>query len=157
MTTEEKIHIFEHSKLVSNNFTQEAVAASYVEALSALRAQQEAERNTPLKTTWETPETCPHCMEHLSRDWSFCPECGRPTDWSESDPLTPEELQKMEGEPVLVYNAYNSSYIWHVVDVISKKVIVFTDGGARMLSCYGDGWLAYRHRPEPPKGEDENE
>lgn len=38
-----------------------------------------------LKTTWETPENCPHCGEHLSLDWGFCPECGRPTDWSKDD------------------------------------------------------------------------
>ncbi len=48
MTTEEKIHVFEHSKLVSGNFTQEAVTAAYVEALAALRAKQEAEKNDPL-------------------------------------------------------------------------------------------------------------
>ncbi len=47
MTAEEKVHVFECSKLVSDNFTQEAVTAAYVEALAALRAQAEAE-NKPL-------------------------------------------------------------------------------------------------------------
>ena len=32
-----------------------------------------------LLTTWETPESCPHCGEHLAREWSYCPECGSPT------------------------------------------------------------------------------
>lgn len=31
-----------------------------------------------LRTMWETPISCPNCCEHLSLDWSFCPECGRP-------------------------------------------------------------------------------
>lgn len=44
MTLNEKIHVFENSRLVSEQFTQEAVTASYVEALAALRAQQAAER-----------------------------------------------------------------------------------------------------------------
>lgn len=36
-----------------------------------------------LITAWETPESCPRCREHLSLDWSYCPECGRP--------ISPEE------------------------------------------------------------------
>lgn len=41
MTVEEKIHVFENSRLVSDNFTTEAVTAAYVEALAALRSRQE--------------------------------------------------------------------------------------------------------------------
>lgn len=48
MTIDEKIHVFENSRLVSYNFTSDAVTSAYVEALSALRAQQEAEKNEPL-------------------------------------------------------------------------------------------------------------
>lgn len=48
--------------------------------------------NAPLTTTWETSESCPKCNEHLSRDWSFCPECGRVTDWAQNEPLTPCDL-----------------------------------------------------------------
>lgn len=68
-------------------------------AISALRAQVAAEKDNQLKTTWATPESCPRCMEHLSMDWSFCPECGRPTNWSKNEPLSPEELREMAGEP----------------------------------------------------------
>lgn len=48
MTREEIIHVFEHSQLVSDNFTYDAVKAAYIEALAALRAQREAEENKPL-------------------------------------------------------------------------------------------------------------
>jgi len=65
-----------------------------------------------------------------------------------NDPLTLGELRQMVGDPVCIYNAYNGFYTWHVVDTISKKAIVFTDGEARLLNCYGNGWLAYRRRPE---------
>ncbi len=48
MTTEEIIHVYENSRLVTESFTEEAVTAAYVEGLAALRAQQEAEKNEPL-------------------------------------------------------------------------------------------------------------
>ena len=34
-----------------------------------------------LQTTYDTPYSCKHCMEHLAADWSFCPECGAPTEF----------------------------------------------------------------------------
>jgi len=43
-----------------------------------------------LETIWETPNTCPHCGEHLAAEWSFCPECGTPV--GKNKPLTVEEL-----------------------------------------------------------------
>lgn len=50
----------------------------------ALAALSHDEPGIVLRTEYETPESCPECGEHLSRDWSFCPECGRPTEWSEA-------------------------------------------------------------------------
>lgn len=44
-----------------------------------------------LRTEWETPISCPNCYEHLSLDWSFCPECGRPI---EHPPLVLEECNR---------------------------------------------------------------
>ncbi|MGN0998667.1 MAG: DUF551 domain-containing protein [Faecousia sp.] len=41
MTTEEIIHIFENSRLVSEHFDSEAVTAAYVGGLAALREQEE--------------------------------------------------------------------------------------------------------------------
>jgi len=130
------------------------------EKVKAYMTQQEAEENKPMKTTWETPESCPHCMEHLSKDWAFCPECGRPTDWSKNDPLTLEELREMDREPVWV------KVIDH--DVFADKTDDFDDWGlvrkswVRILDGrradlvhidydfedYGKEWLAYRHKPK---------
>ena len=66
----------------------------------------------PLQTVWETPEQCPHCMEHLSHDWSFCPECGRPTDWAPNPRLTPDVLRRMDGQPVWCEEVGKWGVIW---------------------------------------------
>jgi hypothetical protein len=111
-------------------------------AIAALRAQQEAEKKNTLKTTWETPESCQRCMEHLSRDWSFCPECGRPTDWSPNDPLTLDELRKMGGEPYWHVGLQEDSPPphWSILDAHFAQHI--EDYG------YGERWLAYRRKPK---------
>jgi len=31
---------------------------------------------------------------------------------------------------------------------LREDSIHFTDGGVRLFSCYGDGWLVYRRKPE---------
>ena len=54
-------------------------------AISALRREHEEAKKGVFKTIWETPEVCPACFEHLSRDWSFCPECGYRTDWTKEN------------------------------------------------------------------------
>lgn len=48
MTTEEIIHVYENSQLVTEFFTEEAVTQAYVEGLATLRAQQERENPKPL-------------------------------------------------------------------------------------------------------------
>lgn len=48
MSENEIIHVFEHSKLISDHFTLEAVTAAYVAALAALREKQERENPEPL-------------------------------------------------------------------------------------------------------------
>lgn len=65
-----------------------------------------------------------------------------------NDPLTIEELREMDGEPVWVYNSYNGWCNCRVVECIKPEDVFFTDGTARRISSYGDGWLAYRRRPE---------
>lgn len=32
-----------------------------------------------LMTIWATPDFCKGCWEHIAREWSFCPQCGRST------------------------------------------------------------------------------
>lgn len=50
-------------------------------AINALKQQKESATGV-LCTIYETPESCPNCFEHLSLDWSYCPECGKLTPWS---------------------------------------------------------------------------
>lgn len=48
MTTAEIIHVYENSRLQSDNFTPDAVTAAYVSGLSALHEKSEREVNDPL-------------------------------------------------------------------------------------------------------------
>lgn len=88
------------------------ISAALGVARIVLRTQQDAGNTGALKTTYETPESCPYCMEHLSKDWSFCPECGQPTFWSKNEPLTMDELREMAGDPV--YLAVDDK--WYIVN-----------------------------------------
>lgn len=66
----------------------------------------------------------------------------------ENQTLTLEELRGMDGEPVWVHNFYNGWDNCRVVERATSDAIFFTDGTARGISAYGDGWLAYRRRPK---------
>ncbi len=123
------------------------------EKLAAYMAQQEAKDYKTLETTWETPEFCPHCLEHLSRDWSFCPECGRPTDWSENEPLTLEELREMDGEPVWCVSMIEGKSEWAILRIVEMPktwfiAIAGASAGYGDKDTYGKTWLAYRHKPK---------
>lgn len=50
MTTAECIHVYQHSRLQSENFTPEAVTAAYVAGLAALQEKVEQENTAPLTT-----------------------------------------------------------------------------------------------------------
>lgn len=127
-------------------------------AVASLRAQRKVGDNEPkmvLRTEWETPESCPNCMEHLALDWSFCPECGRPTDWSTNEPLTLDELREMDGEPVWIVE-YPDWGHWELSqdaeDYLMDRAPVFyglkhndPDG---KYGLHKVGWLAYCHKPE---------
>ena len=84
MTREEAAHILEYSRIVSENFTQEAVTATYVMALAALRGptREMVER---MRGEWIEDEFaishCPLCgyeQEEPELITPFCPLCGSP-------------------------------------------------------------------------------
>lgn len=88
MTREEAAHILEYSRIVSENFTQEAVTATYVMALAALRGptREMVER---MRGEWINKHSafdhkifiCSRCGKQISiqgENLSFCPSCGQP-------------------------------------------------------------------------------
>ena len=99
VTREEAAHILEYSRIVSENFTQEAVTATYVMALAALRGPtREQVAEVWGSRGWETvPDKgfvdtagrqvyhlhCPHCgffwrETGHAKYFRFCPACGAP-------------------------------------------------------------------------------
>lgn len=160
MTTEEAIKVLEYPVLKwSMDFDERDDGLSYYDAIelaiSALRAQQGDENSGALKTTYETPESCPHCMEHLSKDWSFCPECGRPTIWSKNEPLTLDELKKMNGEPVWIVADIGMSQrsFWALVEVCEESIFLTNNLGGRTeyaadVELEADCTMVYRRKLE---------
>ena len=92
--------------------------------------------------------TCDGCHRWWNKEYAAIPE--------QNSPITLEELRKMDGEPVWVYNCYNGWWNCRVIDCVHAESAFFTDGTGHALSAYGDGWLAYRREPEwaTRKGED---
>lgn len=109
----------------------------------------------------------------ISRNYHFCPMCMTPlTDEAvemvmerlealkngegnnvpTNEPLTIEELRKMDGEPVWVEFEDGSGGLWGIVHITIFAQIVFANG----LHCtigeryYGKSYKAYRR---PPEGE----
>ncbi len=97
ITGKEIIHIFEHSKLSSDCFTEDAVSAAYVNALAALREKQEREKGcayckeqSQIKeeyTVNKNPESFTYNIpirklvfckgSHAKPDEKYCKYCGR--------------------------------------------------------------------------------
>ena len=88
MTREEAAHILEYSRIVSENFTQEAVTATYVMALAALRGptRKQVEK---MRGEWiiedvgngDRRKKCSLCNQPISGWWGrdrFCANCGSP-------------------------------------------------------------------------------
>ena len=71
-------------------------------------------------------------------------------DVGKNEPLTPDELLKMDGEPVWVEFQDGSGGCWGLVHITTFNYIIFANG----LFCtvgnpyYGKTWLAYRQKPE---------
>lgn len=121
------IHVYEHSRLQSDHFTQEAVTAAYVAGLAALRAKLAAQQiwhdavtEPPPQNglyygakddtnsmwavrfkdgTW-TLSAYPDNIMQITR-WAYWGAFS-PDEPEQNDPLTLEELWGMDGEPVWV-------------------------------------------------------
>ena len=65
-------------------------------------------------------------------------------------PLTPDELRKMDGEPVWVEFQDGSGGCWGLVHITVFTHIVFANGHFCTVGkpYYGKTWLAYRQKPE---------
>lgn len=138
------------SKVVKNLWAlydkyEDAEHAVCGEAATLLSAAPEAPHG--LQTTWDTPRTCKHCHEHLAEDWSYCPECGRPT--GENKPLTLDELRRMDGEPV--WCDWVGGWAIVYIDGASELTFVYWDGSSNTLSelrSCNINLLAYDRKPE---------
>ena len=76
MTREEAAHILEYSRIVSENFTQEAVTATYVMALAALRGPTR-EQVEKMRGEWiDDGKKVPVDENGCPRDWAKCSVCG---------------------------------------------------------------------------------
>lgn len=98
-----------------------------------------------LETVWETPDRCIYCGEHLAREWSYCPECGRPTD--PVKPLTLEELGYMDGNPVWVKEAK----LYAILSVERNDLYVYGKYGMDIPFCWNveqHGLTLYARKPE---------
>ena len=106
MTREEAAHILEYSRIVSENFTQEAVTATYVMALAALRGptREQAEK---IRGEWVQNRNaiidsimCSKCgaiYQAYYGGYPYCPRCGAPmTD--EAVDMVMERLEALRGE-----------------------------------------------------------
>ena len=66
------------------------------------------------------------------------------------EPLAPDELLKMDGEPVWVEFQDGSGGCWGLVHITVFTHIVFANGHFCTVGkpYYGKTWLAYRRKPE---------
>ena len=67
-----------------------------------------------------------------------------------NEPLTLDELRKMDGEPVWVEFQDGSGGCWGLVHITVFTHIVFANGHFCTVGkpYYGKTWIAYRHKPE---------
>ena len=107
MTREEAAHILEYSRIVSENFTQEAVTATYVMALAALRGPTREQVERVWRGEWQVcfeewqnhrveGEQCSKCgFQNYgpSNLYNFCPKCGSPM----TDKAVDMVMERLEG------------------------------------------------------------
>ena len=64
------------------------------------------------------------------------------------EPLTLDELRKMDGEPVWVQFLHNKIGYWYLIDCHNSEFIRFYRSGFFINGEYSKGFLAYRRKPE---------
>lgn len=70
-----------------------------------------------------------------------------------NDPLTLDELLKMDGEPVWCVSMINGKSEWGILRIVEMQKTWFiamagTSSGYGDKDSYGNTWLAYRRKPE---------
>lgn len=123
MTTAECIHVFENSRLQSESFTPEAVAAAYVAGLEAM--QEKAERENPEPLTKEA-------LYRLDEEAIWCIEINIPVSIGFYGILDVEPESEVEPGGERRFWCYNPVYYNESLD----------------YSGYGKEWVAYRHKPK---------
>ena len=66
-------------------------------------------------------------------------------DVGNNEPLTPDELREMDGEPVYIVDG--DVAWWDIVSFSLQGWLYLVKGKQFRYSRYGE-WLAYRHKPE---------
>ena len=112
MTREEAAHILEYSRIVSENFTQEAVTATYVMALAALRGPTREQVEKVWRGEWMALDECSNegvyckrCKKKVYRiEYAnekmrspFCPACGA-AQTDEAVEITTRRLEALNEE-----------------------------------------------------------
>ena len=64
------------------------------------------------------------------------------------EPLTLDELRKMDGEPVWVQFLHNKIGYWYLIDCHNSEFIRFYRSGFFINGEYSKSFLAYRQKPE---------
>ena len=143
MTREEAIKILEYPvKKWSMEWDERGDGLSEYEALdmaiSAIRQQEK----TPCSR-------CGYGGKHL--DAPPCTTCpAHPKEQRPNEPLTLNEMRKMDGEPVWVEFQDGSGGCWGLVHITVFTHIVFANGHFCTVGkpYYGKTWITYRHKPE---------
>lgn len=92
MTILEKLHVLRNSRLIAENFTEEAVTAAYVEAVVAMEKQIPKKIDFEINLGDRTSRFICGCGKRIVVDHDrgvmdnnnapdYCPNCGQRLDW----------------------------------------------------------------------------
>lgn len=121
MTREEAAHILEYSRIVSENFTQEAVTATYVMALAALRGPTR-EQVEKMRGEWEWfDETAGTPIDGYEREWGWqCSKCKT---------VLPDEFDNPDDSPAMRFCQWCGAPMTdEAVDMVMERLEALKDG-----------------------------